>query len=213
MIYDINLVPKNKKNASGKSNFLIVLIGLFTVIILAVFFFLFPLQQKLSLIKQINALENELTAYSEVQTEYSSLVREEDHYNQVLTALDSLKGSRRKVTTLLDEIEGGMPKNAVMKSLNLEDGILTIVSSATSYREMAQFIVKLRSLEGVLDVTFTNATAQEEEYGTAPKQGYLMEQPYDFTLYVKYDYTDPIAELMQREQTSKNEEVTHNEAD
>jgi Tfp pilus assembly protein PilN len=213
MIYDINLVPKNKKNATGRSNFLIILIGLFTVVVLAVFFFLFPLQQKLSLMNQIRDRENELEAYSEVQTEYSTLVSEADQLNQILTTLASLKGSRVKMTTLMDDIEGCMPKNITMKSIKLEDGLLTIIGSASTYREISQFIVNLRKMEDVQDVTFTNATVEDDRNGTESYQGYNMEQLYDFTIYINYDYKNIIAELQQKEQAAMNEEVTDNEAD
>jgi Tfp pilus assembly protein PilN len=213
MIYDINLVPKNKKNTSGKFNFLIMLIGLFTVVVLTVFFFLFPLQQKLSLMNQIQNCENEITAYSEVQTEYSSLVIAADHLNQILTTLNSLKGSRVKMTALMDDIEGCMPKNATMKSINLEDGLLTIIGSASTYREMAQFIVNLRNIEGVLSVTFTNATVEEDANGSESKQSYSLDQHYDFTIYVNYDFKNIIAELQQNEQAAIEGEVAQNEAD
>ncbi len=213
MIYDINLVPKNKKNASGKINFLMLLIGLFGLVILAVFFFLFPLQQKLSLMKQIQDKEDELAAYSEVQTEYNTLVSEANKQNQILASLDLLKDSRVKMTTLMDDIEGCMPKNVIVKSIALEDGLITIIGSASTYKEMAQFMVNLRKMNGVIAVTFTNATAEEDANETESNHSYSLDQLYDFTIYVNYDIKNIIAELQQMEEAAKVEEVAQNEAD
>ncbi len=198
MMYDINLIPQTKKNASGRINSTMIFIGLFCFVVLAVFFFYFPLQQKLSLNKQIQEKESEISSYANVEQEYITLADQADRLDRTAKALESLKSDRVKLTEVLNKIEKNIPKKVTVNSITLSEGLFTLEASSSTYKEISQFIVNLRGIEGVLSVTFSSAAAQEDSdasSGGSSANSYNKEQIHDFTIFVRYDMKDVISEL------------------
>ena len=188
MMYDINLIPQTKKNASGRINSTMIFIGLFCFVVLAVFFFYFPLQQKLSLNKQIQAKEEEITIYANVRGEYDTLSAQSDQLKQIALNLEHLREDKLKLTELINHVEESMPKSITANRIQLEEGLLTIEGSSSAYKDIAQFMVKMRQLEGVLSVAFMGATANEDlEEGDSNANDYKQDLPQSFTMSIRYD--------------------------
>jgi len=228
MIYDINLIPKAKKNVSSETIFITTTLSLCCIALLIYFGFYLPIQQKYSLSKQISEQENELLSYSDTQEQYSSILNQVNEFIRTDLTLGTLKSSNLKMTKILNEIEKNIPKNVIVKTMTLEEGLLTIEGNAPSYQNIAQCIVKLRNMENVLGVTFTNAMKEEtmgeasiekmnEEntVGEIPKESREgKDQLNNFTIYVNFNVMDVLTELLTEQSaamTTAGEETIQNE--
>ena len=190
MVYDINLLPKSKKNASGAFGFWMLFMGILCAAALIVFFFMFPLQQKILLMKKIQKQEEQLASYATVEEEYDALTAAVKDLNRRVTAIDRLRESKLLISIMLNDLEKSIPRNITASSITLEEGMLTIIGEASTYKEMAQFIVNLRALEKVEAVTFTNAIKQTSNSPESAKD----KTRYNFTIYVRCAYHDILAE-------------------
>jgi len=184
MIYDINLLPKNNRNTSKKIEQKMIFTGILFVIILVACFYLFPLQQKLFFNKKIQEQNNLIDSYASVQKNYSDLTDRINNINSNMSTLKSIRNDRKDLSALLNDIEKRIPSNTKLNSMQLEDGRLVIEGDTSTFKEIAQFIVNLRSSEEVEEVTFTTATKQEDNTVLATQK------LYSFTLNVKYKYSD-----------------------
>ncbi len=188
-MHDINLIPQAKRNAADKINSQMLFIGLFCFVVMAVFFFYFPLQEKLNLEKKIRTMEEEISSYANIQSEYITLTEQADRLERMTQDLESLKKNKVKYTEVMDLIEECLPKRISISGMRLDAGLLTLEGTSLTYREISQFMVNLRKQDNVLSVTFKDAAAQDEE-----STG--QDQPQDFTIYVNLDVQDIIAEQL-----------------
>jgi len=162
MIYDINLIPKSYRKISREALFVITL-GFVCCVALTTFFGIYvPLQEKKELSSLIKEEESELLSFTDMEVEYIHLLNQVDEISNSALTLETIKNSNLKMTQTLHDLEESIPKNIKVKGITLGDGILMIEGSSPTYREISQFIVKIRNMEDVLGVTFTNATAEEK---------------------------------------------------
>jgi len=162
MIYDINLIPKSYRKISREALFVITL-GFVCCVALTTFFGIYvPLQEKKELSSLIKEKESELLSFTDMEVEYILLLNQVDEISNSALTLESIKNSNLKMTQTLHDLEESIPKNIKIKGITLVDGILMIEGSSPTYKEISQFIVKIRNMEDVLGVTFTNATAEEK---------------------------------------------------
>ena len=197
MVYDINLLPKNKNNESGGYVFLMALVGILSASILLVFFFLLPLQNRSNLMNQIKEKEEKLDSYAECDLEYTTVTKQLEKLNHLNTNLERLKANKKDIRPLLEAIGASMPEEIVLNDVSYEDGLLTLAGVSDTYNKIAQFMVNLRKLDEVQQVTFTTATKQES--------GISEENNYDFNVYVRYNYADIIAEIQAEEANTTQE--------
>lgn len=208
MIYDINLLPNNKRNESNKIGFYMVLIGILCAVVVGIFFYFIPSQKKQALNNEIQAQEEKIASYADVEEEFNTLTDSVNKLNNTITVLEKLKASKTETSTWMNELEQSVPPKAKITSMVSKDGLLTIIGTCSTYREMAQFVVNLRAIEGVESVTFTNAVEQEDSTSenTTP-------QNYEFTINVRYTYSDIISDLQAEETAAAAQEEEENEAD
>lgn len=209
MIYDINLLPKRKNKVSGKTLFTIFSFIILGIGVLAFFGIYLPLNMKNQLSDKIKRQQRELQTYTANDVQFIELTEQINNLKQMISALDELKNNRFQGTKILDSIEESIPKNIVVESISLESNLLTLEALSPSYREIAQFVVKAREIEKVLDVKFTNAYLQpdtEEQAGN--------KELYRFQIFITLDAQDLITVLEQgsTEAESGNGEVDGNEA-
>jgi len=210
MIYDINLIPKVKKKASGEAVFITVSLCFCCTVLLGFFGFYMPMQQKLTLEKQIFAQEKELQSYGNSLETYTTLLNRVDEVSQTDLMLNTLKSSALKMTKFMNDIEKNIPQSIVVKRMSLMNGLLEIEGSSPSYQDVAQYIVNIRNIENVLDVTFMSATKDEtmenvtmdtisEEGSSNVKSDYtknIKGQVHNFSLNVVLDELDVMSLLL-----------------
>lgn len=185
MIYDINLIPKTKKKTSDESILVTTILILCLFILMGYYGVFVPLQNKYMIDKQIKAKEFELRAYSETLATYNTLLEQTSSLRETDMLLDSIKNDGLVMTELLNNIENSIPDKISFKRLNLTDNLLTVEATAPSYREVAQFIVKLRKFDQVENVIFMNAKSDNEN------------QTHDFTINITLNTTNIINSLQE----------------
>lgn len=229
MIYDINLIPKTRKKVSNEAIFVTSALSLCCVAVIIYLGFFLPFQQKSTLSKQISDQENELLSYSDTQEQYFSLINQVEEISRTALTLDSIKSSNLKMTEIINDIESTTPKNIKIKTMSLSGGLLTMEGRASSYQEIAEYIVNLRNVENVQGITFTNATRDEGIGEVAIEEATIGEntlekipegntdnvkQFHNFTLYVNLNVTDVLTGLLAEQAadiSNAGEETIQNE--
>lgn len=210
MIYDINLIPKAKKNPLSTAYLIAFLIFLASSVLIAVFGFYLPFKEKNSLKDLIKEQEREIASSLEEQNTYATLLDQTAAISQTSISLDYLKENNLKMTKLMKDLENNMPEGILCSEMSLEGGLLIIKGISPTYTEMAAFIVKLRKMENVSQVTFLNA-AMEDAADDADEKAAM----YTFEIDVRFSLVDAFTQL-QMEQTadlnSTGQEVVQNEA-
>jgi Tfp pilus assembly protein PilN len=208
MMYDINLIPKARKRVSGESIFITFALCLCIIAISTYFGFYLPLQQKYSLQKQITTQEMELESYANTQQIYTELSEQVDALNGEDILLNAIKSSDLKMTKLINDISENTPKGITLKSMILGDGKLTLEGLAPSYQEAAQYMVNLRGIENVQEVTILNAVKEENigedasqvngtpDTDVSNKKAAKPEELHSFTLYVSLNMMDILSEFL-----------------
>lgn len=213
MIYDINLIPKNKKKSSSSSHLILALLSISCIVVLALFGFYFPYQDKNTLKDKIKEQQDEVKDSSEVELTYTNLISERDTLVFSNTMLDSIKSSKFDVVLMMEEVEQRIPETIILKEISLEAGLLTLKGTSPSYTDIASLIVKLREMNGVLDVSFLSATVDEANGGTAAEDS-ISEPISEFSVYVRLNTVDILAQFMQDQDalvTETVQEVEQNE--
>lgn len=216
MLYDINLIPKSKKSISNYLGVISLLIGVVVLSVVFLFGFYLPLQKKNAEIKKIVEMNAELTTYSQVQTTYTNLLNQKSQLVQMESTLESIKGNKTLLTELLKDIENAIPSGITLSSIKMDNGMIMVDGISPSYEVIAQFIVKLRSIEDITDVSFTSASVEESANGLPiGLDQNSEEEKYSFTVYVNIATTNILQPLQNEEDvtSSMDQEVVENETD
>ena len=209
MSYDINLIPKSKKIISSKTKSIAIIIYAGSTILGLLFGLYLPLEQRSTLGSQVKQKENELSNYAGTGENYNLLLGQLDEIAQTDEILNSIKNGSLKATVVMKEIENNIPKSIRVKEMSLESGMLTIEGNADSFAEIAGFIVKLREIERVSEVSLISA-AEDDTSLTGDLAGDNKAPVYNFTVYVKLNVTDGIAQFAVE---NTNEEAVQDEID
>lgn len=202
MVYDINLIPKTRINASQKARFVVISVVLLFAVLLGILGLYLPTRTKLKLIDQIKKQEKELMAYSTVNEEFTTLTATMDDLKRMEGILKQLKDNNLIMTELLADLETCIPNDITIKTLAFDEGMLTLDGSSPDYEKIAQYIVNIRKLNRVINVTFLSAATDQEltEEGTMDDSKIL----FNFTLYVKLDAIDILPMLAVLEAEGEN---------
>lgn len=190
MVYDINLMPTARRGETSRIGFRMVLLGIAVAAVLVVCFGIYPMQTKIRLLNKLQEQEQELLTYASVETDYIEASAEVSELTGTVQLLKDLHDNKKDINPILDQVEASMPKLVVIKTITIENGLVTIDGSSSNYKEIAQFIVNLRKVEDFKDVIFTSALVQEDSSLEDNKK----ETRYDFTVFTKYEFMDIIGE-------------------
>ena len=166
MVYDINLLPRGKRNESSKIGIRMLMVGILCAMILIGGFLFYPLRVKVSLMNKLRTQEQDIVNYAAVEEEYNAVSAEVARLNNLQSTLEELRASKKNISPLLDEIEECMPRQITLTSVQAENGLLTINGEAEIYKQIAQFMINLRGMKEAQSVTFTTATVEETTPGT-----------------------------------------------
>ncbi len=200
MINDINLIPKSSKNTSRETLFVILGAYLCFTIVVVFFGYFIPLQQKSSVKHKIAEKEEELKQYADMDDTYIKLTDTISEMENKVTYFEALKNSL-KMSKVFNDLEENIPREINISNMSLAEGILTIAGVSPSYKEVAQYMVKIRGVDYVKDVTFSSAVLEDDEEDSNKKL-------YDFNIYVNLDM--PKIELVSESESTEdtNEEDT-----
>ena len=206
MMYDINLLTKNKKGDTGKVTTMMFVIGMIAAILLFLFGYISPINQRAILNNIIIAKQTELATFSKNDAEYAQLSEEVGSLTRLSTTLDVLNNNNSNMTELTKALEEKIPKNVTIESMSLESGVITIEGLSPTIKEIAQFVVKARGIKGVLDINFTSAEVNSNT------EVELNKMPYKFVIYITLDIEDVLTSLENQAEAATTKGGAENEA-
>lgn len=192
MIYDINLISKSKKKASTNIIFVISLLSLFIITLLLFYGLYLPIQQKNKLINKMEEQKEQLLYLTEEEKNYIELKSKIDEISRFDEMLSLIKSSNLKITEIIKSMEENIPSDIMVNSLVLSADMLTIEGKASSYQDIAEYIIKLRKIERVVDVNFINSLKEDNKEDTNT----VKIQPYKFTIYVRLNVSDILSDYL-----------------
>jgi Tfp pilus assembly protein PilN len=165
MRHDINLIPKRSRVISAKMMFLIILITISGIIITGLYGLYLPLKTKNELKNLIKEKQAELLLYDSVEENFKTLTDEINSIITIKAAFEALKINNLKMTQIFQDFQDNIPKNIVIENISYSNlnGELLMEGFSPAYKEIAQYIVKLRQLDYILDVGFTSAELEMDE--------------------------------------------------
>ncbi len=203
MINDINLIPKNSKNASKETMFIFTVAYLCLAVIIVFFGYFIPLHQRNQIKSKIAQKEEKLQQYADIKETYINLTDTLREMQNKVTYFEALKNSL-KMSQVFDDLEANIPRNINIVNLSLAEGTLTINGVSPSYEEAAQYMVKLRKLDYVNDVSFTNAVLEDDEENS--------EELYDFSIDVYLNMPEISMDVQDESADDTEGEASENEA-
>ncbi len=176
---DINLLPKKKASGAGKlaTSFILVIIA---ILIFSGFYMVYlPNKDKKDLEKQIASKEAELASYTVTEDEYTELSARLALLRDRMDEFDRINAANLQKSIVLSEIEDAIPTNINLSSFFITGGNLSISGTTTSPDPVlvSQFMVNLRNIEKVTNVTLSSINNSEEGYSFSLTIDYNIDLP------------------------------------
>ena len=153
-----------KKQKSSKSN-TYLLLGLAVSVIVAAVMLAIPFLEKISYQNDIDAKKKQIAGLKDIE------IIVDDYYITV-DKLSDVNGFYNKTTSPNDHIlafikalEKGMPSHVSIKSLNINNGQVSISASSSTKPTVAKFITQLKEMPGVQNVNVPNVAESTDGYG------------------------------------------------
>ncbi|NMB42580.1 MAG: PilN domain-containing protein [Clostridiales bacterium] len=185
---DINLLPKKKASGAGKlaTSFILVIIAI--LIFSGLYMVYLPNKYKKDLEKQIASKEAELASYTVTEDEYTELSARLALLRDRMDEFDRINAANLQKSIVLSEVESAIPTSINLSSFSITGGNLSISGTTTSPDPVliSQFMVNLRNIEKVTNVTLSSINNSEEGYS--------------FSLTIDYDIDLPEEEQETREE-------------
>ena len=153
-----------KKQKSSKSNTYMV-VGLIATFVVGAVMLTIPLLQRLSYKNDIDAKKKQIASLKSIET----IV---DDYYITVDKLSDANGFYSKTISPNDHLlafikalEKGMPSHVSIKSLNVNNGQVTITASSSTKPTVAKFITQLKGMPGIANVFVSNIAESTDAYG------------------------------------------------
>ena len=176
---DINLLPKKKASGAGKlaTSFILVIIAI--LIFSGLYMVYLPNKYKKDLEKQIASKEAELASYTVTEDEYTELSARLALLRDRMDEFDRINAANLQKSIVLSEVESAIPTSINLSSFSITGGNLSISGTTTSPDPVliSQFMVNLRNIEKVTNVTLSSINNSEEGYSFSLTIDYNIDLP------------------------------------
>mgnify|MGYP000038295417 CR=1 FL=1 len=167
MANDLNLIPppdlEKKKAANRKA---LWAGGIIAVLLLVGYFGVYtPLETKAKVQRELDANLVDENEYQAVIQEHHDLVRELDAGNAELRGLEGNHPEAFDWSGLLQDIEGIMPEEVHLKTMEYRERGLYIIGIYTENVDVSRLLVKMRELDMIESAKMLSITYNREEEG------------------------------------------------
>jgi hypothetical protein len=161
-------MSKRNRIISAKMLFLIIIFSLSGSILMGFCGLYLPLKEKNDLKKRIGQKQEELSSYGSVEDRYIALSAQFSKITAINSAFKALKSNNLKMTQIFQDLQENIPGDIIIQNISYSNmkGELTIDGLSRNYKNIAQYIVKLRQLDYILDVGFTSVVLESPEAET-----------------------------------------------
>lgn len=168
---DINLIPKRNRIISAKMMSLILAISVGGIILMLFYGLLQPLKEKNEMKNIIAQKQEELLLYNSVEDTFITLTEQINKIKTMNSAFETLKSNTLKMTQIFQDFQKNIPEDITIQTISYSNsnGELLMEGVSPTYKNIAQYIVKLRQLDDILGVVFTSAELENPEVSNGDK--------------------------------------------
>lgn len=170
----LNLNPKAISKEKKKSNIdgMLFRLPIVTLIGVTSIGLVFTIMNR-SIIKNIIAVEEEISKYNEIVEKNSALKAENSKMEYFIERVKNIENSTTKTSTILAKINSYVPKEITFMSLSFSDtGSINISGESDTYSAIPEFLANLEMSEEFYNVTisYINPIEKTIEISEAPKE-------------------------------------------
>lgn len=153
-----------KKQKSSQSN-TYLLFGLIAAVVIGAVMLTIPFLERISYKNDIDAKKKQINGLKDIEiivddyyVTVDKLSDANGFYNKTISPNDHL-------LAFINALEKGMPSHVSIKSLNVNNGQVSITASSSTKPTVAKFITQLKSMPGVQGVFVANVAESADGYG------------------------------------------------
>lgn len=150
---DLNLIPKKEAVISKQTIFIGVLLAAVIFLVVGYFFVYIPEAEKKSILNEMKDKQTEIDSYDGLDEQDAQLTKEITALKKLINAIDELKIKNIKITDRIADIGEIIPVEVMIDSISYSDGFMNITGTAPDMIQVAQFMVNLRKMDYVLNVS------------------------------------------------------------
>lgn len=170
---DINLLPANEyseKIARTGTTVLAVVVG---ALLLAYFTIVMPTMQLNDLKSNATTAENQVAGLQQADQEFNDLVSQRNTLKQTIDSLKKSEQEYLQPADVMKQLSQACPDNITLTAVTLNGAGMTIDGRAESDKDIAQFIVNLKTIPEYQQISL--ASVQEDSVNTNVSQKRLFE--------------------------------------
>ena len=192
---DLNLIPKKEALISKKAIIIGALLTVIIVLVVGYFFVYIPKNEKDSILREIKNKKTEISSYDGLDEKQAELNKEKEELRKLIVAIDELKIKNVKLTNRIADIGKIIPVDVMLNTMSYNNGVMNITGTSPDMINVAQFMVNLRNMDYVLDVSHSTSSfdnqssyAEDDEDDIEDKRSYK----FNFTVVYMLDQSEEI---------------------
>lgn len=184
---DLNLIPKKEALISKKAIIIGALLTVIIVLVVGYFFVYIPKNEKDSILREIKNKKTEISSYDGLDEKQAELNKEKEELRKLIVAIDELKIKNVKLTNRIADIGKIIPVDVMLNTMSYNNGVMNITGTSPDMINVAQFMVNLRNMDYVLDVSHsTSSFDNQSSYAEDDEDDIEDKRSYKFNLTVVY---------------------------
>lgn len=184
---DLNLIPKKEALISKKAIIIGALLTVIIVLVVGYFFVYIPKNEKDSILREIKNKKTEISSYDGLDEKQAELNKEKEELRKLIVAIDELKIKNVKLTNRIADIGKIIPVDVMLNTISYNNGVMNITGTSPDMINVAQFMVNLRNMDYVLDVSHsTSSFDNQSSYAEDDEDDIEDKRSYKFNLTVVY---------------------------
>ena len=184
---DLNLIPKKEALISKKAIIIGALLTVVIVLVVGYFFVYIPKNEKDSILREIKNKKTEISSYDGLDEKQAELNKEKEELRKLIVAIDELKIKNVKLTNRIADIGKIIPVDVMLNTMSYNNGVMNITGTSPDMINVAQFMVNLRNMDYVLDVSHSTLSFDNQSsYAEDDEDDIEDKRSYKFNLTVVY---------------------------
>jgi Tfp pilus assembly protein PilN len=163
---DINLLPANEYSEKIARTGTTILAVFISVLLLAYFAIVMPTLKLNDLQAEALGAQNQLASVQTAAGEFDSLISQRNSLQQMIDSLSQSEKAYLQPADVMAQLSQACPNSISLTSITLNGSGMTIAGRALSDRDIAQFIVNLKSIPEFKQIALMSVREDVETAGT-----------------------------------------------
>lgn len=162
---DLNLIPKKEAIISKQTILIGALVAAFIFLVGGYFLVYIPKAEKDGILKEIKNKQIEIDSYAGLDEQHAQLSNEIAELKKLINAINELKIKNIKITDRIADIGEIIPVEIMLDNISYSNGLMNITGASPDMIQVAQFMVNLRKMDYVLEVS--NSSLKYDDQGNS----------------------------------------------